>query len=646
MTAGHPLHILMLEDSAFDAELIQAALATAYPHAAVRLVADEAAFTQALGSGAFDLVLSDVELPGYSGAQALDHCKAVAPELPFIFISGVIGEENAVDLLKRGATDYVSKDRLGRLPLVIERALRERDERLARMRAERQLREAGSVYARVVDGLSGYGVILLDVDGTIRDWNQAASLIFGYVRGEVIGRSIDLIYLPEDAEANVVQADFRAATLHGSVVDARWLLRADGTRLRAEGALTVLRDDDGEVSGFCKLLRDVTTTFESAAALLQAKEEAERANRTKDRFLAVLSHELRTPLLPIAAAAQTLQKNVAVPPQFAELLPMIRRNVLLEARLIEDLLDMTAISAGKLSLRVAPVDMRKIVDVVVEMVQETASEKQIALSAQWHTQRSTVEGDPARLQQVLWNIMRNAVKFTPVGGHIRLEVDDDGPSLRLRCIDDGIGFDPAVQATIFTAFSQANDDIAREFGGLGLGLAIAQGLVVQHGGTLEASSPGPGHGATFTLHLATIAAPQPAEAGPAHPASSDDEMRRVRMLLVEDNEDAAVAMSMSLEYLGYDVTHAPTLREAVEVGTRQPFDIIVTDLGLPDGSGLDLGAALASRAPLIALSGFGSAEDIARSISAGFVAHLVKPTDPDDVHATVGKVLIRSTTTA
>ncbi len=644
--AAEPLHILMLEDSAFDAELIQAALVAAYPRAMIRLVDDERSFARALASEAFDVVLSDVELPGYGGASALAHCKSVAGELPFIFVSGVIGEENAVELLKRGATDYVSKDRLGRLPLVIDRALRERTERLARLRAERQLREADSVYARVVDGLSGYGVILLDVDGTIRDWNHAASLIFGYVRGETIGKSIEMIYTAEDRAADVVRSDFKSATAHGSVVDARWLLRADGTRLRAEGALTVLRDEDGEVSGFCKLLRDVTTTFESAAALLQAKEEAERANRTKDRFLAVLSHELRTPLLPIAAAAQTLQKNVSVPPQFAELLPMIRRNVLLEARLIEDLLDLTAISAGKLSLRLATVDMRKIVDVVVEMVQETIDEKQIALSVDWRASRGTVEGDPARLQQVLWNIVRNAVKFTPSGGRIRLEIGDDGTRLRLRCIDDGIGFDPAVHASIFSAFEQASEEVRRQYGGLGLGLAIAQGLVLEHGGSLEASSDGPDRGATFTLRLATIAAPEPADAGPPQKASADAERRRVRLLLVEDNEDAAVAMTMSLEYMGYDVIHAPTLREAVSVGTQQDFDVVVTDLGLPDGSGLELGPVLASRVPLIALSGFGSAEDVARSTSAGFVAHLVKPTDPDDVHATVGRILMRSPTAA
>jgi len=641
-----PLRILMLEDSAFDAELIQAALISAYPQALVRTVGDERSFAQALASGAFDIVLSDVELPGYGGAQALEHCQAVAPELPFIFVSGVIGEENAVELLKRGATDYVSKDRLGRLPLVIERALRERRERIARIRVERQLREADSVYARVVDGLSGYGVILLDVDGTIRDWNQAASLIFGYVRAEMIGQPIAVIYTPEDRAAGVVHSDFQAARLHGSVVDARWLVRTDGSRLRAEGALTVLRDEDGEVSGFCKLLRDVTTSFESAAALVQAKEEAERANRAKDRFLAVLSHELRTPLLPIAAAAQTLQKNVPVPPEFAELLPMIRRNVLLEARLIEDLLDLTAISAGKLSLRRAPVDMRKVIDVVVEMVQETVDEKQIHLSVDWHASRGNVDGDAARLQQVLWNLVRNAVKFTPAGGHIRIEVDDDGGQLRLRCIDDGIGIETSALSTIFSAFEQANEDIARQYGGLGLGLAIAQGLVQEHGGLLEVASDGLGRGATFTMRLNTIDAPRSTEAAPSLAAPHDVARRPLRMLLVEDNEDAACAMSMALEYMGYAVTHAPTLRAAIAAGERDDFDVVVTDLGLPDGSGLDLGPVLSARAPLIALSGFGSAEDVARSMAAGFAAHLVKPTDPDDVHATVGKILMRSAASA
>ena len=403
-------------------------------------------------------------------------------------------------------------------------------------------------------------------------------------------------------------------------------------------------EERAEAAQRLELRQRATTPLESAAALLKAKEEAERANRAKDRFLAVLSHELRTPLLPIAAAAQTLQKNVAVPPELSELLPMIRRNVLLEARLIEDLLDLTAISEGKLSLRRAPVDMRKIIDAVVEMVQETVDEKQIDLAVHWNARRGIVDGDAARLQQVLWNLVRNAVKFTPAGGHIRIAVDDDADDarLRLRCIDDGIGIEPGALGTIFSAFEQAGDDVARQFGGLGLGLAIAQALVLGHGGELSASSEGPGCGATFTLRLDTIEAPDVAADRPPAPAPHSGASRPLRMLLVEDNEDAACALSMSLEFMGYEVTHAANLRAAMAAGQGGAFDVIVTDLGLPDGSGLALGPALSARVPLIALSGFGSAEDVARSMAAGFAAHLVKPTDPDDVHATVGKILMRA----
>jgi len=277
------------------------------------------------------------------------------------------------------------------------------------------------------------------------------------------------------------------------------------------------------------------------------------------------------------------------------------------------------------------------------MVQETVDEKQIDLGVHWHASRGVVDGDAARLQQVLWNLVRNAVKFTPSSGHIRIVVDDDDDErLRLRCIDDGIGIEASALPLIFSAFEQANDDIARRFGGLGLGLAIAQGLVLEHGGDLSVSSDGLGRGATFTLRLGTVDAPGAVAPHPAAPAPDSAASRPVRLLLVEDNEDAACAMTMSLEFMGYEVTHAPNLRSAIAAGEREAFDVIVTDLGLPDGSGLDLGPALSARAPLIALSGFGSAEDVARSMAAGFAAHLVKPTDPDDVHATVGKILMRT----
>lgn len=643
-----PLKILLLEDSKFDAEFVGEFVRTNYPLAQMQLVSDEAGFRDALARGLagepFDLVLSDYEVPGYGGPEALAHARAVAPRTPFIFVSGVIGEENAVDLLKQGATDYVSKNRLSRLPFVVDRALSEVAEREARDRAERQLRAADAIYGRVVDALNDYAVILLDRHGEIRDWNRGAVAIFGLPRHKVLGTPLSRLFTPEDRAAGVVERELETARRLGSASDDRWLLRGDGTLLRADGVLTALRDGDdheGEVTGFCKILRDGTRAYESAEALREAKEDAERANRTKDRFLAVLSHELRTPLSPIASAARLLEEHASVPAEYAGLLPMIRRNVALEARLIEDLLDLTAISAGKVTLKKAPVDMRRLVESVLDMVGESAREKQITVTSAWTATRATVDGDEARLQQALWNIARNAIKFTPERGHVELRVDNVGTRLRIRCVDDGIGIEPASQGKIFSAFEQADNDVARQFGGLGLGLAIAQGLVSEHGGALEAVSAGLGQGATFTLMLETLDVEADSAAPPARAPATSDGQRSVRMLLVEDNEDAAFAMTLSFEYFGYAVTHAPTLNKALAAARSQPFDVVVTDLGLPDGNGIELGEAIGARIPLIALSGFGSVEDVRRTTAAGFAGHLVKPADPQDVHDAVMKVLAR-----
>ncbi len=650
-----PLKFLLLEDSRFDAEFVVEFVRANYPLADVLVVSNEAAFRKALDTGLdgqpFDLVLSDFELPGYGGAEALAHALQAAPRTPFIFVSGVIGEENAVDMLKQGATDYVSKSRLSRLPFVVDRALQEVAEREARNRAERQLRKADAIYGRVVDALSDYAVILLDRHGEIRDWNRGASVIFGFTRERAIGMHVGQLFTDADRAAGVVERELETAREHGSASDDRWLRRRDGTQLRADGVLTALRDshdDDGghgEITGFCKIVRDTTRAYESAETLRQAKEEAEHANLAKDRFLAVLSHELRTPLTPIAAAARVLEDKAVIPPEFATLLPMIRRNVALEARLIEDLLDVTAISAGKVTLKKQPVDMRRVVDSVLEMVGEIALDKGVSLASRWDAAHAVVDGDEARLQQVLWNIVRNALKFTPAGGRVEVAVDNVGTRLRLRCVDDGIGIALAAQGKIFKAFEQADGDVARQFGGLGLGLSIARGLVAEHGGDLEVGSAGPGQGATFTLMLDTLPharSPEPTASTPtaaASPAPDRAATPPVRMLLVEDNEDAAFAMTLSFEYFGYDVTHAPTLKRAIAAAQDTHFDVVVTDLGLPDGNGIELGAALGDRVPLIALSGFGSAEDLRRTAEAGFVGHLVKPADPDDVHAAVMKAL-------
>lgn len=634
------LSVLLLEDSAFDAEILQEWLKRAYPSVRVTWVDTEEAFVASLGRYRYDVILSDYQMPRYSGAQALDLVRQQQPHIPFIFVSGVIGEDNAVDMLKRGATDYVIKNRLSRLPVAIDRALEEVRLREAREKVEAQLRDADALYARVVDSLRNYAVILLDGAGIVRSWNLAARTIFGHTREQMLGSSIDLLYTPEDREHGVWRRELQTAFSEGDVQADRWLVHADGTQLRGEGVVTALYSAQGDHTGFSMLVRDATAAWRDAQALREAKEEAERANRAKDRFLAVLSHELRTPLAPIAAAAQLLERTATVPDKLAHLLPMIRRNVALEARLIDDLLDLTAIGAGKVNLRLQPVDVHKLIQAVAEMLEGDFQRGGLQLALQLDAPQSVVQGDEARIQQVLWNIIRNAVKFTPSGGRISVHTRLVGGELEVACTDTGIGIHGDALPRIFLAFEQADADVSRRFGGLGLGLAIAHGLVTRHQGSLQAHSDGRDRGATFTLRLPVTQAESSQEAAPEAGDGDARPPKSVHVLLVEDNRDAADALGLSLHHLGYRVTHAYSCGEALTLAkTQDGFDVVVTDLGLPDGSGIEIGRHLHDRVPVIALSGYGTQGDMQQSSDAGFAAHLVKPVATAAVHAAVQAAL-------
>jgi PAS domain S-box-containing protein len=559
--------------------------------------------------------------------------------VPFIFVSGVIGEDNAVEMLKRGATDYVSKSRLTRLPLVMHRALREAGGRAALGQAETRLREQAEVYERVVNTLRNYAVILTDRQGRITSWNQAARDIFGHTREEVIGQSVEVLFTPEDRARGVPQGELREALARGMADDDRWLLRSDGLRLWAEGVVTPLFNDRHEHSGYCKVVRDATADYRDAEALRAAKEQAERASEVKDRFLAILSHELRTPLTPIATAAHLLERTASVPEKYHDLLPMIRRNVALEARLIDDLLDLTAISAGKVTLKLEPVDMHALVHAVAGMLGEQVAAGALTLRLQLDAASATINGDPARMQQVLWNLMRNAVKFTAPGGTISVRTRSDRREFTLECEDDGIGIEPQALPSIFNAFEQADREVTRKFGGLGLGLAIARGLVQQHQGELGAASGGRGHGATFTLKLPLAVQRSDDDPGLDSGEGEYGQVDALHVLLVEDNIDAAETMKMLLEAYGWRVTHAATCAAALAVAAKHEFDVVLTDLGLPDGSGIDVGRELSSRLPVVALSGYGAAPDLRSSAMAGFAEHLIKPAEPALVHQTLRKAI-------
>lgn len=644
MSEAETFRVLLLEDSGFDAELLTEALKASYPGVALTWVKGERDFESALRRQKFDVVLSDYQLPGFSGAQALELARELVPETPFIFVSGVIGEDNAVDLLKLGATDYVIKGRLGRLPVAIDRARREVAQKKARNVAEIQLRDADALYSRVIDSLQDHAVLLLDRDGRIRSWNRAAETIFGWKIDEVRGRSVELLLPPEDRGIGVMERELAEALAKGSADDDRWLVRADGTRLWVEGTVTpLLHTADGGLNGFSKIVRDTTERYRAARAVHQAKEEAERANAAKDRFLAVLSHELRTPLTPIIAAAHVLQRVCDVPEKFRHLLPMIQRNVDLEARLIDDLLDLTSIGAGKLTLRMQPVDLHRLIGTVIEMIEGEIQAKKLEVRLQFDAVPCWVDGDEARLQQVVWNIVRNAVKFTPEGGSIRLSTEQQDGEVRFRCTDTGFGIHPEALPRLFTAFEQADAEVSQRFGGLGLGLAIANGLVREHRGSITVASAGRGQGATFEVRLPLLkrsADGADADGIGGHGEASPRPERR--LLLIEDNLDAAEAMAISLRDYGYEVVHAATQREAMQVASDSQFDLAITDIGLPDGNGIDLGRHLLPSMPVIALSGYGAERDREASTQAGFAGHLVKPVDPEEVHRMVRMVLDRA----
>lgn len=395
---------------------------------------------------------------------------------------------------------------------------------------------------------------------------------------------------------------------------------------------------------------DITQQKRDEENLRDAKEAAERAARAKDDFLAQLSHELRTPLAPVLMTAEALAEDAALPDYARQQLAMITRNVALEARLIDDLLDLTRITHGKLTLRVAPCNVEGVLELVAEMIGEDARAKGIRLTLDLAAQKSVVVGDSARLQQVFWNLLNNAVKFTPAGGHIRIHSANTasrGPHgaamLRVEVSDDGIGFDPNDAEKLFEPFQRGSIGKDPRFPGLGLGLSIARSVIELHAGVIEARSAGPGHGSSFIVELPGVSARPPSPASDARPPIGAAKDPSLRLLLVEDHRPTLDALTRLLSVSGHQVTPAATASEAATLAESQAFDAVVTDLGLPDGNGIDLMKQLRARHGLqgIALSGYGMEDDLKRTAEAGFVAHLVKPVQLKDVLLALRRLPVR-----
>jgi len=377
-----------------------------------------------------------------------------------------------------------------------------------------------------------------------------------------------------------------------------------------------------------------------------ARADAERASVAKDQFLAVLSHELRTPLTPALLTAGMLEQDPSVPAHVREDVQTIRRNIELEARLIDDLLDLTRIARGKLQLELRPTDLHGVIRRAVEICAASAPMKiHIELAAARHF----VSGDAARLQQVFWNLISNAVKFTPPDGRITVRTFDDGPGRPVvaQVIDTGDGIEPELLPKLFNAFEQGESVKERKIGGLGLGLAISKALIAAHGGSVVAQSEGIGRGTTFTVEMPTILQSTDDKRGKTTAACASvppaGTERPLRILLVEDHENTLAVMSRLLSQQRHLVTTATTVQGAIRAAEQASFDLVISDLGLPDGLGYELMRAVRDRFGTcgIAISGYGMDADIQKSAQAGFVEHLTKPVDLETLNAAIARAAMQ-----
>lgn len=423
------------------------------------------------------------------------------------------------------------------------------------------------------------------------------------------------------------------------------LLSADGQVL---GALCAIdgqprrwsADDIDTLQALAESVMTEITLRADLQARERAEEKAEAANRAKDAFLASLSHELRTPLAPVLLSVSDLEADQAFPENYREEIRMIRRNVEMEARLIDDLLDLTRITHGKLELRLTISDLHTLVHLAAGISRHEITRKKLTLLLSLEARRCAVRGDEARLQQVIWNLLKNAVKFTPPGGIITITTRDlPGDRLELLVADTGIGIAPEDQPRIFDAFEQGGVAGHRQFGGLGLGLAISRSLVTAHEGTLTARSEGLGTGSRFALELPGACEPDTADFKPSQASAAGPDGAGVRVLLVEDHEDSAMVLRRMLVRDGFVVSRAANCATASQLAADGSFDLLISDIDLPDGSGLDLVRKL--RLPAIALTGYGTEEDHRKASLAGFSVCLVKPINYAQLRATIGNVSAR-----
>ncbi len=535
-----------------------------------------------------------------------------------------------------------------------------------------QLERARAHLAAIIAS-SEDAIISKTLDGIVTSWNIGAQRLFGFTAEQMIGQPITRI-IPEELqhEETLILAKLRRGERIERYETIR--LHRDGHRLEISLTVSPVRDISGKVVGAAKIAHDITARrraerylAEREAQLAQllveresfleserlARSEAEHLSHVKDEFLATLSHELRTPLNAIQGWAALLRDRKVSAQDHERGLETIERNVRVQAQIVNDLLDMSRIVSGKVHLEVQPLYLHEVVNNAIETVRQSASAKNVRIQPLLDSAIGMVRGDPNRLQQVLWNLLSNAVKFTPNGGRVQVVLERVNSHVEICVADTGIGIPGEFLPYVFDRFRQGDPSTTRRYGGLGLGLSIVKSLVELHGGTVRVKSPGENQGSTFIValpisHVQTDDVERRRRARAPDPLESIElpELGGVSVLIVDDEPDGRALMARILEGRGARTTCASNATEALEALTSEHFDILLSDVGMPDLDGYELIRRVRSQdtsrarpLPAIAITAYARPEDRQRSLLAGFHMHLSKPVEARELIASIANLL-------
>ena len=530
---------------------------------------------------------------------------------------------------------------------------------------ERYLAEITSRRLAAIVASSDDAIIGKDLNSIITSWNFGAERIFGYSAEEMIGTSI-MRLIPRDRQEE--ELEILSHIRRGERLDHFETMRLakDGRQLNVSITVSPIKDSTGHVIGASKVARDITERKKTEEAMKKAMEEAkvahsqaERANRMKDEFLATLSHELRTPLNAVLGWANILRLGKLQGEELKQGLDTIERNARIQAQIIEDLLDMSRIISGKIRLDVQRVDLPAVLNESIETLRAMAEAKGVRLQVVVDPFAGPISGDPSRLQQVFWNLLNNAIKFTPKGGKVRVVLERVNSHVEVSVIDTGEGIAPEFLPYIFDRFQQGDASTTRRHGGLGLGLAIVKELVGLHGGDVSVKSGGIGQGAAFTVNLPLVAVYSEPDNELRHPLAVLRENRplpevslaNVHVLVVDDEIDGRNLVKRLLEMAGATVSMAGSASEAMERILAGRPDVLVCDIGMPGEDGYSLIRRLRvleerqeSVLPAVALSAYARSEDRTKAIRLGFQNHLAKPVEPAELVAMVSSLAGRKVT--